>query len=256
MPLLAVEGPDAGWRAALRRGLPATIRIRSCRDREGVLSLLRRELVDAVVLRARGAGWTAPVPALRDRFPSIPVFGYGVLRADDARLLADGMTAGVAGFLVEGVDEPVAGELVAARAASRQREQELGDAPRLLRLVEDVQRRAWGVVLAGAGQRLTTSDVARMLGTSREHLSREFAAGGAPNLKRVIDLARVACAADLLRNPGYDVQTCAAVLRFASAGHLAGTARRIAGAQPGALGRIGPRGVLLRFLRGRTRSRI
>jgi AraC-like DNA-binding protein len=220
------------------------------------MTLLGRELVDAVVLRVRGADWTAPVPALRDRFPGIPVFGYGVLRADDARLLADGVEAGVAGLLVEGVDEPVAGELVAARAASRRRERELADAPRLLRLAEDVQRRAWNVALAGAGRRLTTSDVARTLGTSREHLSREFAAGGAPNLKRVIDLARVACAADLLRNPGYDVRTCALLLRFASVGHLAGTARRIAGARPSVLGRLGPQGVLLRFLRGRTRSRI
>jgi AraC-like DNA-binding protein len=256
MPVLALVGADAGWRAALHRGLPTNIRIRSCRGADGVVALLYRELVDAVVLRVRGTDWTAPVPGLRDRFPRIPIFGYGPLRADDARQLADGLVAGVEGFLVEGVDEPVAGELVAARAASRQRERELADAPRLLRLVEAVQRRAWSVALAGAGQRLTTSDVARAVGTSREHLSREFAAGGAPNLKRVIDLARIACAADLLRNPGYDVGTCAGVLRFASPGHLSGTARRIAGTRPGALGRLGPRGVLLRFLRGRTRSRI
>lgn len=256
MPLVAMEGADAAWRAAIRRGLPPTMRTRSCRDVSAVLTLLRRELVDAVVLRMRGAHWTEPVPALRARFPGIPVFGYGVLRADDARLAAAGVAAGVEGFLVEGVDEPVAGELVAARAASRQREHALADAPRLLRLAEAVQRRAWAVALANAGRRLTTSDVARAVGTSREHLSREFAAGGAPNLKRVIDLARVACAADLLRNPGYDVQTCAHVLRFASPGHLASTARRIAGLQPSDLGRLGPRGVLQRFLRGRTRSRM
>lgn len=256
MPLLVLVAPDPAWRLALRRGLPATIRMRTCRDARDVEGLLRRELVDAVVLRIRGSAWAAPIPMLRDRFPRVPVFGYGPLRADDGRQLADGMAAGLEGILVEGVDEPVAGELVAARAASRQRERELAEAPRLLRLTEDVQRRAWAVALAGAGKRLTTSDVARAVGTSREHLSREFAAGGAPNLKRVIDLARVACAADLLRNPGYDVGTCARVLRFASAGHLAGTARRIAGVAPGGLGRLGPRGVLQRFLRGRTRSRM
>jgi AraC-like DNA-binding protein len=256
MPVLALVGADPGWRAALRRSLPGAIGIRSCRDVDAVVALLRRELVDAVLLRIRGADWTAHIPTLRDRYPRIPVFGFGALRADDARQLADGLEAGVEGLLVEGVDEPVAGELVAARAVSRRRERELADAPRLLRLVEDVQRRAWGVALAGAGRRLTTSDVARTVGTSREHLSREFGAGGAPNLKRVIDLARIACAADLLRNPGYDVRTCAGLLRFASPGHLSGTARRIAGVRPSTLGRLGPRGVLLRFLRGRTRSRI
>ncbi|MDH5198463.1 MAG: helix-turn-helix domain-containing protein [Gemmatimonadota bacterium] len=256
MPLLALVAAHPAWRLALRRGLPPTIRIRSCRNVGQVEGLLRRELVDAVLLRVHGADWAHPIPALRERYPRVPVFGYGPVRADDARRLADGLAGGIEGILVEGVDEPVAGEVVASRAASRQREHELADAPRLLRLSEDVQRRAWQVALAGAGQRLTTSDVARAVGTSREHLSREFAAGGAPNLKRVIDLARVACAADLLRNPGYDVQTCAGVLRFASAGHLAGTTRRIAGVAPSGLGRLGPRGVLQRFLRGRTRSRI
>ena len=47
-----------------------------------------------------------------------------------------------------------------------------------------------------------TTDLARRLRVSREHLSRQFGAGGAPNLKRVIDLTRIACAAQLLANPG------------------------------------------------------
>lgn len=256
MPVLALVAGDARWRAALRRGLPPGLRIRACRDAEAVHALVRRDLVDAVVLRARGAGWAADVPAFRDRYPRIPVFGAGAFRADDGRELAAALAAGIAGVLVEGVDEPVAGELVGARVASRERERELADAPRLLRLGEELQRRAWAVVLAGVGGRQTTADVARALGTSREHLSREFAAGGAPNLKRVIDLARIACAADLLRNPGFDVGTCGRVLRFASAGHLGETSQRIAGVAPVGLGRLGPRGVLQRFLRGRTRSRI
>jgi transcriptional regulator GlxA family with amidase domain len=184
------------------------------------------------------------------------VFGYGPFRADDGVRLAEAGAAGLAGVLVEGVDEPVAGDLVYARAASRERARELADAPRLLRLGEALQERVWQIALAAAGARLTTSDLARAVGTSREHLSREFAAGGAPNLKRVIDLARVACAADLLRNPGYTVRGCAVLLGFASAGHLANASRRIAGAAPGELGRLGPRGVLGRFLRGRTRSRM
>jgi AraC-like DNA-binding protein len=256
MPVIGVVGPEAGWRAALRRGLPAEVGVRACRSMTAVEALLRRELVDAIVLRVRDPDWVAGAPSLRARFPGIPLFACGPVRADDGRMLAAALAAGVETVLVEGVDEPVAGELVAVRTASRQRRRELGDAPRLLRLSETVQQRAWNVALGGAGRRLTTSDVARMLGTSREHLSREFAAGGAPNLKRVIDLARVACAADLLRNPGYDVGACARVLRFASAGHLAATARRITGASARSLDRLGPRGVLLRFLRGRTRSRI
>jgi len=254
--VLAVIGGDAGMRNAIRRGLPAPTRVRLCRSPGHLSALLERELVDAVVLRAHGARWSADVPAFRARFPGIPVFGFGPLRPDDGRVLAAALAAGVAAVLVEGVDEPVAGEFLGARTASRRRERELADAPRLLRLSEMVQQRTWREVLARVGRRTTTADLARALRTSREHLSREFAAGGAPNLKRVIDLARISCAADLLRNPGYDVATVARVLDFAAAGHLGSTARRVAGVAASELSRLGPRGVLLRFLRGRTRSRI
>ena len=256
MPVVAVLGTDRGLRSTLRAGLPADVRVRSCRSTERLERVLAQTLVDAVILRARGDDWLEPVADLRQRFPRIPVFGYGPFRADDGARLAAATQAGVHALLVEGVDEPVLGDLVSAGAASRTRARELADAPRLLRLNETLQQRVWELALARAGSRLTTSDLARAVGASREHLSREFAAGGAPNLKRVIDLTRVSCAADLLGNPGYTVRTCAAILAFASPGHLSGASRRIAGVPPGELGRLGPRGVLGRFLRGRTRSRI
>lgn len=255
MAVIAVVGLEPARRGPLAAGLPAGLRVRACRSAEHLETLLQGALVDAVVLGARG-DWLPPVAGLRARFPRIPVFGYGAVRPDDGEQLARAAAAGVQEILVEGVDEPVAGELVGTRGASRQRARELADAPRLLRLTDALQRKAWDLSLEAVDRRLTTSQVARRVGRSREHLSREFAAGGAPNLKRVIDLARVACAADLLRNPGYSVGMCAAILRFASAGHLAGTSRRIAGVASGELGRLGPRGVLQRFLRGRTRSRI
>jgi transcriptional regulator GlxA family with amidase domain len=254
--IVALIGGDAALCAAVRRGMPASTRTRLCRSPAHLSALFERELLDAVVLRARNARWSSTIPGLRERFPRIPVFGIGPFRPDDGRTLAAALGAGVQGFLVEGVDEPVAGEYLAARTASRQRERELADAPRLLRLSETLQQRTWREVLGRVGRRTTTADLARALGTSREHLSREFAAGGAPNLKRVIDLARIACAADLLRNPGYDVATVARILGFAAAGHLGSTARRIAGVSAAELPRLGPRGVLARFLRGRMRSRI
>ena len=80
-------------------------------------------------------------------------------------------------------------------------------------------------------------------------------AGGAPNLKRVIDLTRIACAAQLLENPGFAVQTVVKVLHFTSSNHLARTARRIANVTTGGLGKLGPGGVLAAFVRGNTRSR-
>ncbi|OGU31371.1 MAG: hypothetical protein A3K13_04650 [Gemmatimonadetes bacterium RIFCSPLOWO2_12_FULL_68_9] len=141
------------------------------------------------------------------------------------------------------------------RTASAARVATLAGAPRLLRLTDILQERAWGEVMRRIGGKLRTTDIARSLKVSREHLSRQFGAGGAPNLKRVIDLARAATAADLLANPGYSVRAVARILGFASASHLAGAARRVAGVSARELPRLGPRGVLAAFVRGRTRSR-
>src|SRR5205807_1607761 len=134
--------------------------------------------------------------------------------------------------------------------------QALADAPKLLRLTDRLQLAAWDEVLRRVGVPTQTAHLAQALRVTREHLSREFAAGGAPNLKRVIDLARTACAADLLGNPGYSVRQVVRILGYASPSHLAGAARRVAGATPQELREVGARGVLARFLKGRTRSRI
>jgi AraC-like DNA-binding protein len=251
IPLVQLGGAA---RAAVRRGIARRARVVSCREFGRLDRLLAREVVDAVVvnLHRRSA---EPVFGLIGRFPGIPVFAVASFRPEDGRLLLAGRRAGVC-ILQSGVDDPVSGEVIAARTASRRRRTELRDAPSLLRLTEPIQLRIWDAVLRSVGSRARTGDLARQLGLTREHLSREFAAGGAPNLKRVIDLARICCAADLLVNPGYDVRTVGRVLRFASPSHLATSARRIAGVTPRELPRLGARQVLSRFLKGRTRSRL
>ncbi len=231
------------------------LRARTCRSVDGVRSVLGEELVDAIVIGVR-RGTVAAAFELAATYPRIPVFAAAAFGPDDGELLEACRRAGFAGFLAEGVDDPAAGEIVTARSASRARSDALGEASRLLRLTEPVQRQAWAEVLARVETRPRTSDIARAVGVTREHLSREFAAGGAPNLKRVIDLARITCAADLLTNPGYDIGTVARVLRYASASHMAGSAMRITGSPPLELARLGARTALLRFVRGRTRSRL
>src|SRR5262249_19201628 len=194
--------------------------------------------------------------SLRASYPGIPMFAFSAFGPDDGVLIDSCRDAGLAGVLVEGVDDAAAGEWIAFRTASQARRAALAEAPRLLRLTEPIQRKVWEEVLGRPSARLRTRDVARALGQTREHVSREFAAGGAPNRKRVIDLVCIACAADLLANPGYDVSTVARILGFASASHLSGSSRRVTGATPGELGKLGPKAVLGRFLRGRTRSRL
>src|SRR5882762_10176749 len=253
--VVPVFSPRAEPRRAVKRGYPRDAgSVRLCRDLAAVERLLYQRLVDAVVLDVK----TAPAAALAlpARFPRIPMFVLSAVRSDDGPLLAACGAAGFAGVLVEGVDNAVAGEWIAARTAQVARRAALADAPKLLRLTDRLQLAAWEEVLRRAGFPTQTGHVAAALRVTREHLSREFAAGGAPNLKRVIDLARTACAADLLGNPGYTVRAVAHILGYASTSHLAGAARRVAGTTPQELRAVGPRGVLQRFIRGRTRSRI
>src|SRR5258708_28682773 len=253
--VVPVFHPRAEPRRAVKRSYPrAAGSVRLCRTLAAVERLLNQRLVDAVVLDVKAA--PAAAPRLPARFPRIPMFVLSALRRGDGPLLAACHASGFAGLLVEGVDNAVAGEWVAARTAQVARREALADAPRLLRLTDRLQLAAWEEVLRRVGLPTQTGQLAAALRVSREHLSREFAAGGAPNLKRVIDLARAACAADLLGNPGYSVRAVVKILGYASPSHLAGAARRVARGTLQELRGVGPRGVLVRFLKGRTRSRV
>jgi AraC-like DNA-binding protein len=254
-PVVPVFHPRREARRALKQGYPrGTGSVRLCRTLQGVERLLQQRLVDAVVLDVRSCA--AEGIGLPARFPRIPMYALSAVRPDDGSLLASCQRAGFAGVLVEGVDNAVAGEWIAARTAQVARRAALADAPRLLRLTDRLQLAAWEEVLRRSGVPTQTGEVAQALRVTREHLSREFGAGGAPNLKRVIDLARAACAADLLGNPGYTIRAVVRILGYASPSHLAGAARRVAGVMPHELRELGPGGVLQRFLKGRTRSRV
>ena len=256
MAAVAIVHRARAARMVLRRGMARRgTRVVTCGSLESVIRLLQREVVDAVVADPRSAPLEAIV-RLINLYPHIPVFASSSFHPDDGSILIQCRRAGVRGFVLDDVDGAGGGEWIAARSAGRRWKTALRDAPALLRLTEPLQLRVWEEVLLRVGTRSCTSDFALDLGISREHLSREFAAGGAPNLKRVIDLSRVSRAADLLANPGYDVATVSRVLRYATASHLAQASRRIAGVTPSELPKLGARQVFFRFLRGRTRSRV
>lgn len=240
----------AALRRTLPRGGPGLV---SCRSAANLRRVLESRLVDAVVL-APSAALLPDLGELRSRLPGIPVVAYAAFRPDDGELLLACRKHGVP-VAVEGVDDAVVGEMVTRASVTAERRRALADAPRLLRLTEPLQRSAWSVLLGEVERPLRTTELARRLDVSREHLSRQFGAGGAPNLKRVIDLTRIACAAQLLANPGYSIPTVVRLLHFASSSHLSGTARRIANVSTSGLGALGPRGVLQAFARGNTRSR-
>jgi len=257
MPSVAALLDSRAALVALRRTLSEEgPQVLACRSAASLRRSYSTHLLDAVVV-GRKRLEDIDLDALREAYPGIPLLVYGSFRPDDGALLYRLLERRrVAGVLVEGVDDALAGGLVRRHLLSQARAAALSEAPRLLRLTEPLQREAWTALIAVVGRPVLTEDLAAVLGVTREHLSRQFAAGGAPNLKRVIDLLRIVCAAQLLANPGYDVRAVARVLEFASPSHLHTASRRIAGVPAGRLGSLGPTGVLRAFLRIGTRSRV
>lgn len=256
MPSVAALAPSPEATLSLRRTLPGgPWALTRCASIPQLQRVLLNRLVDAVVFCPTRTPLLALAP-LREEFPHVPWIAFAPFRPDDGALLLACHVAKVSLVLVDGVDNAVAGDLVLRHSAAAERRRLLAEAPRMLRLAEPLQYEVWQYLLERVDQPVRTGELARRFGCSREHLSREFGAGGAPNLKRVIDLTRIACAATLLRNPGYDVSVVARILRFATASHLSATARRIAGVSSRGLGNLGPRGVLAHFARGKTRSRV
>lgn len=257
MPVVATLALGREARQALSRSLPpgGAWRLAACGGLPQLEQTLRGHLVDAVVFPPHRIPFATLTP-LRQGFPSIPWAAFGPFRPDDGLLVLAAVAGGIALALVEGVDNAVAGELVVRHSATAARQRELAGADRALRLTDPLQQSVWARLLERPDRPVRTSQLAQLVGCTREHLSREFGAGGAPNLKRVIDLTRVVCAASLLANPGYDARDVARILRFASASHLTATARRIAGVPATRLAALGAAGIVAAFARGKTRSRL
>jgi AraC-like DNA-binding protein len=220
-------------------------------------SAIRRELIDAVLVDLSGQGeeqWTIAGHVVD--FPSTPFFGLLPFRTTDTEAIGRASALGFADVLCEQVDESAARDLVAPFSYSARFARALSHAPEVLGLTSDTQRKTWQAIIQHAGRPVTTSTLAASMGVTREHLSRNFARDQGANLKRVIDLVRLISAAELCKNPGYDVRDVAAVLGFASSSHLAVTTQRIASTRPASLSGLRAVDLIDRFVQGRTRSRV
>jgi AraC-like DNA-binding protein len=219
----------------------------------------REALVDAAIVdvgsspSAADEAWR--VARLAADFPSAPFFGLLSLRASEAGALTKCVACDFSDVLVEGVDDAVARELVHRESFTARFARALHDPPDSLSLCSPLQQATWRFLVASAGRGVRTESLARWLRVTREHLSRTFAAAGGPNLKRVIDLVRLLAAAELAKNPGYDVRDVAKVLGFASPSHLSTTSQRIVGTRSASLSRLRTIDLVDRFTRGHGRSR-
>jgi AraC-like DNA-binding protein len=233
--------------------------VRLTRSAPAFEEIFRDTLVDAAVVDFGGAAnspddaWR--VAAFAREFPSVPFFGLLPLRASDGPTVAQCATYDFADVLVEGVDDVVTHDLVLRDSFSVRFARVLAEPPRALALCSPLQQNAWRAIVVRAGREVRTDSLAKALRVTREHLSRTFAAEGSPNLKRVIDLVRLLAAAELAKNPGYDVRDVANVLGFASASHLSTTSQRVVGTKSASLSRLRTVDLIDRFVRGHGRSR-
>lgn len=218
--------------------------------------LFRTTLIDAAILDVAAPNedlWRAAELA-RD-YPSIPFFALTPLRAGDAPAVARCVALDFADVITEQVDDAVLRALVLPRTFTQRFQRALSKPPTALGLDSALRRSVWERVVAHAGRMVRTDAIAEALGVSREHLSRTFSADGAANLKRTIDLVRLLAAAELAKNPGYDVGDVARVLGFASSSHLSTASQRICGTKPASLARLRAIDIIERFVQGRLRSR-
>lgn len=255
MPAVAALLDTRPALATLRRGLArGRCGVLTCRNLNGLLRTLGERAVDGIVLGPQAAQRGA-LPQVRHAFPAFPLVIFGNLRADDAPQIAAWLAAGVREVVVEGVDDAVVADLVGRHSCTSRRREALRDAPALLRLTEPIQLDTWALLMEEPGAPWEAAELAERLAVSREHLSRQFGAGGAPNLKRVIDFLRVVRVAELGGNPGLDPGGLARLAGFSSSAHLRATVRRITGESMAGIAGATPRAVLGRFVRVGKRSR-
>jgi AraC-like DNA-binding protein len=256
-PSILAFAPRERTRAMIKSAFPRRrCRVVLARSAADFAATFKSELVDAALVDVASTHddtWT--VAALAREFPSAPFFAMVSLRAGDGPAIARCAELEFADVIVEGVEDSVARDMVAKRGFSARFARALSQPPQVLALTTSVQQRAWQYIVAHAGRRIRTVSLASRLGVTREHLSRTFAAQGAPNLKRIIDLVRLLAAAELAKNPGYDVRDVAGVLDFASSSHLSSTAQRIIGTKPASLARLRSVDLIQRFMKGHGRSR-
>jgi AraC-like DNA-binding protein len=256
-PAIIVYAQRERARSLVKSAFPRRrTRIVLTRTYEDFDAAFKTHLVDAALVDVGSAQEETWRVASRAReYPSAPFFGVAPLRATEGPTLAQCASYEFADVLVDGVDDGAARDIVGQLSYSARFAGALDEPPRPLKLDTPLQRAAWRFIVSHGGRPVRTSALAEALRVTREHLSRSFAAAGAPNLKRIIDLVRIVAAAELAKNPGYDLRDVANILDFASSSHLSSTAMRVIGTKPASLARLRTVDLVARFAKGHGRSR-
>lgn len=248
-PLVVAYTPRERTRAWVKRVIgKSSGRLSLARTFSEFAGAFQNEVVDTALVDIAATEGSDQAAGLALEYPSVAFVALTSFRPSDGPAVARCAELDFADVLVEGVDEGVARDVVAERGYSGRFAYALDHPPEVLSLTSTLQLTAWRFIVARAGRPIRTSLLASAMGLTREHLSRSFGRGGAPTLKRLIDLVRLLSAAELAKNPGYDVIDVARILGFSSSGHLSLTAQRLIGRRASSLAAMRGVDVIERFV--------
>jgi len=259
-PLVVVHAPRARTRAMLSRQLPRRrVRVVTTRRASAVERVLRTSLVDAVIVDLGSADTDSlGAVSLALHFPSAVFIVVTPFRSADAGQIAAAVAAGASAVLADGPDDGLLASTVFARGFSGRFASALGDPPAPLALDTPLTIAAWRWMVEHVQQPLRSSEVAKALSVTREHLSRSFACEAAASLKRIMDLVRLLAAAELAKNPACDGKDVARILGFRTAAQLSLMTQRLLSARLTSLSALRGVDVIERFMlasRGRAGGR-
>ncbi len=220
------------------------------RTEKDFANAFRTHFVDTALVEVAGDGDGHAPAELAREYPSVPFIALTPFRPVDAPAIARCAELDFADVLADGTDDGLLGHALLTNGFSTRFAAALHAPPHPLSLTTPLQLAAWRASIAHAGRPVRTAEIADALGVTREHLSRSFTAGGAPTLKRVLDLIRLLAAGELAKNPGYDLSAVARLVGFTSSAKLSATVTRVVRAHAGALSALRATDLLERFLRG------
>ncbi|MEO8878827.1 MAG: helix-turn-helix domain-containing protein [Gemmatimonadaceae bacterium] len=220
------------------------------RTHKDFANAFRTHFVDTALVEVAGDGDGHAPAELAREYPSVPFIALTPFRPVDAPAISRCAELDFADVLADGTDDGLLGHALLIHGFSTRFAAALHAPPNQLSLTTPLQLAAWRASIAHAGRPVRTAEIADALGVTREHLSRSFTAGGAPTLKRVLDLIRLLAAGELAKNPGYDLSSVARLVGFTSSAKLSATVKRVVRAHASALSALRATDLLERFLRG------
>ena len=254
--LVVAHAPRARTRELVRTSISRRVgRVAITRSLGTLERRLHASLVDAVVVDLGTAEDGIGAASLAREFPSVAFVAITPFRPVDAPAIAACANCGVADILADGVDDAMLRHAVALHGFSSRFALALAEPPCELGLESRIQRSAWRFISGRAGRVVRTQELAKALAVTREHLSRSFGHTGKPQatLKRVIDLVRLLAAAELAKNPGYDLRDVVRLLGYASVSQLSAVAERLVGRPATSLARLRPGDLIEGFVRTTSR---